>query len=83
MTGWDMNTRAFEKQIAEETHMESKTIITIIVAVTICLAFLGANLAPFVNVIIPNTTVMTVNALFAALCAGAGVQVIQKDRSQS
>lgn len=53
--------------------MDTKQISTIAVAITVCVAFLGVVLAPFVNVIIPQTTQTFVFGLFAALVGAGGV----------
>ena len=76
-TLFDQNTGAFERIIIQEqTNMQidTKQIITVIVAATVAVAFLFVVIAPAFNVIIPNTTSALVFGLFSALTGFGGSQ---------
>ena len=57
----------------KENKMDTKQITTLVVAVTVCLSFLAVVVAPFVNVIIPQTTQTFVFGLFSAMLGAGGV----------
>lgn len=64
--------------------MNVKDIISVVVAVAVSVAFLAVVVAPYFNVIIPQTTAQTIFALFAALVAGAGgVSLVQLGQKQA
>ena len=71
---FDTNTAQFERIIPQEKQMDTKQIITIIVAATVAVSFLFVVIAPAFNVIIPNTTSALVFGLFSALTGFGGSQ---------
>ena len=71
---FDMNTAQFERIIPQEKQMDTKQIITIIVAATVAVSFLFVVIAPAFNVIIPSTTSALVFGLFSALAGFGGSQ---------
>ena len=72
---FDMNTAQFERIILQETNkMDTKQIITIIVAATVAVSFLFVVISPAFGVIIPNTTSALVFGLFSALAGFGGSQ---------
>lgn len=67
-----------------EVNVSVRDIISVVVAIAVSVAFLAVVVAPYFNIVIPQTTAQTIFALFAALVAGAGgVSLVQLGQKQA